>query len=454
MTITPRIVVVGGGLAGLSAAVECADRGAEVTLLESRSRLGGATWSRHHRRLGFEIDNGQHVFMRCCEAYRGFLNRIGVADRVFMQQRLSVPVWRPGESAFEIRRHALPAPAHLLPSLLSFRGLSLSERFHAAQVAARLSRLDPEDARLDDASLGDWLGARGSSANEIERLWDLLIRPTLNLPVREASLALAVKVMRTGFLDRADGADIGWSRVPLTELHGEAAAKALAMRGGRVHLRAEVDRIESSRSDGVVVHSRGQALMADAVILATPPDVACKLVPESASTERAALAKLETSPIVSLHIVLDRKVMDVPLGVALGSELEWIFDRSERLGNPSDQYLTVALSAAERWLGRSVRELEAISVAELHRVLPRARAARVVGFAATVERHATFRASPGTRALRPGAGTRIGRLYLAGAFTQTGWPATMEGAVRSGLAAARSAVAVETQPPNRRSRIS
>jgi len=141
-----HVVVVGGGLAGLRAAVGCAEAGARVTLLESRARLGGATWSRHHRGLGVEIDNGQHVFMRCCEAYLDFLERLGVRDRVFLQERLTVPVARPGKSLDWIRRSHWPAPAHLARSLLAYRPLPLAARLRAGLTARAVGALDPEDA--------------------------------------------------------------------------------------------------------------------------------------------------------------------------------------------------------------------------------------------------------------------------------------------------------------------
>jgi squalene-associated FAD-dependent desaturase len=437
-----RVVVVGGGLAGLSAAVACSDAGAFVTLLEARARLGGATWSR--RRFGLEIDNGQHVFLRCCEAYRGFLRRLGVEDRVTLQPRLAVPVAAPGRPRAWIRRHRLPSPAHLAPSLLRFRHLPPRERLRAARSARRLAGLDLGDSRLDARRFGDWLAEQGESPAAIERFWDLLIRPTLNLPAADASLALAAVVCQTGLLGDPAAGDIGWAKLPLSRVHGEPAEALLRAVGARIHLRSPVDRLEcpGEGSPGVcpAVWVRGQRLEAEAVILATPHQAAARLLPPAAGVDRDGLRRLGRSPIVNLHVVFDRPVMDLPFVASIDTPLQWIFDRSGAAGLARGQYLAVSLSAADAYLGLSRAELRGIFLPALEQLFPDARQARVERFFATCEREATFLQRPGTQRLRPGPRTASPGLFLAGAWTDTGWPATMEGAVRSGLAAARGAL--------------
>jgi squalene-associated FAD-dependent desaturase len=438
---TGHVVVVGGGLAGLQAAVACADAGARVTLLESRARLGGATWSRRHRGLGFEIDNGQHVFMRCCETYLAFLERLGVRDRVFLQERLAVPVARPGAGLDWIRRSRLPAPAHLASSLLRYRPLPVGARLRAGLTARAFTALDPDDPSLDRLSVGSWLRAKGETAASIERFWDVLIRATLNLAARDASLALATKVLRTGFLDRADGADIGWSTVPLAELHAAPARRLLERLGARVHCRAAVDAIEAHGLRGPAVRTRGERIEADAVILAAPHDAAADLLGGPAPETSEAAAALGRSPILNLHVVFDREVMALPFVAGVDSQLQWIFDRTRSAGLDRGQYLTVSLSDAAAYAGRSVSELRRLFEPELHALLPGTRAARISDFAVTSEPAATFRQAAGTGALRPAAGAAVADgVFLAGAWTATGWPATMEGAVRSGRAAAARAL--------------
>jgi len=436
----PHIAVVGGGLAGIAAALACGDAGARVTLLEARPRLGGATFST--RREGLWIDNGQHVFLRCCSAYRGLLSRLGVADRVRLQERLAVPVLGPRGSIAWLRRSRLPAPLQLLPSLLRYRHLPRRERLRAGLAARALAALDPEDPALDAASLGSWLAARRQSPASIERFFDLVLRATLNLPAPEASLALAALVFRTGVLGAGGAGDLGFARVPLQELHGEAAAGTLEAQGARVWLRARAARIELAADGRPVVRAGERSLACDAVVLAVPHDAAAALLPARAALDPAALRGLGASPIVNLHLLYDRRVLPFELAAGVATPVQWIFDRSAAAGPlaPGQQLLAVSLSAAEPWVGRSTAELRQVFEPALAELLPEARRARLLRFFATCERAATFRQGPGTRRLRPGHETGLARVALAGAWTDTGWPATMEGAVRSGLTAARAAL--------------
>jgi squalene-associated FAD-dependent desaturase len=413
--------VVGGGLAGLAAAVELADAGAEVTLFEARARLGGATFS--FERNGLWLDNGQHVALRCCTAYLDFLQRIGSGHLLPLQRRLDVPVLREGQQPASISRVNLPAPLHLAPSLLTYGPLSLGERAAAVRAALALKRLDPDDPALDRKSFGDWLRSHGQTANAVAALWNLIALPTLNLPAGEASLATAVKVFRTGLLDSADAADIGIPAAPFQQLHAEPAQAAIERLRGRVLLSSPV------RADDL-----DNLLAAGPVVLAVPPHAAAEFVPVDVDG-------LGASPIVNLHVHYDRKVLDVPLAAALGSPVQFVFDRTEPSGAGDGQLLAVSLSHAVDEIELSVASLRERYLPALERLLPAARGARVLDFAATHEPHATFRAAPGTRRLRPGPHSDRDGLYLAGAWTDTGWPATMEGAVRSGLAAARAALA-------------
>jgi squalene-associated FAD-dependent desaturase len=434
----PHVAVVGGGLAGLSAAIACLDAGARVTLFEARVRLGGATWSA--RRRGLAVDNGQHVFLRCCTAYLDFLRRLGVADRVVLQERLAVPVLAPGRPVAWIRRHALPAPAHLAPSLLRFHPLSLRDRLRAAHTARRLAGLQLADPSLDEHRFGDWLAQQGESAEAIDLFWDLLVRPTLNLPARDASLALATKVFQTGFLTRPDAADIGWAAVPLQELHAEPAEAALRAGDASLHLRSRVERVEGGPDERPGLRVDGQRIEADAVIVAAPHAAAAELLPPHAGVDARALRRLGAAPIVNLHVVFDRPLMQLPFAAGVRTPLQWVFDRTRAAGLERGQYLAVSLSAADEYAGRSREELQRIFLPAFEALFPAARGARVERFFATCEPAATFRQGPGTRALRPGPQTALHGVFLAGAWTDTGWPATMGGAVRSGLAAARRAL--------------
>ncbi|OPC80531.1 phytoene dehydrogenase [Embleya scabrispora] len=441
--MSARMVVIGGGLAGITAALTAADAGVEVTLLEGRPRLGGATFSL--RRDDMWLDNGQHVFLRCCTEYIAFLERIGSADKVHLQRRMDVPVRTPWGTRTRLARSGLPAPLHLSSALARYPLLTMAGRARVGLAALALRRLDPADPALDEATFAAWLDRFGVTAREREAMWDLIGIATLNLPATEASLAMAVKVFRTGVLDHNDGADIGWSLVPLQELHGDASARALAKAGVRVRLRARVDALDAG-AGGFAVHAGGERIEAEAVVLAVPHYDAARLLPAGALLLDDVLADpnlltgLGTSPIVNLHVVYDRPVLDVPLTAGVGSPVQWMFDRSAGHGLAPGRYVAVSLSAATREIDLTSAQLRDRFIPELARVLPAARQARVERFVVTKERSATFRPAPGSGRLRPGPRTAIPGLALAGAWTATGWPATMEGAVRSGLSAAREAL--------------
>jgi len=438
----PNVVVVGGGLAGISAALGAADGGARVTLLERRGKLGGLTWS--FRRKGRWFDNGQHVFLRCCSSYRSFLDRLGATDMVHLQSRLEVPVLAPGGTSSVISRSSLPAPLHLIGSLARYRHLSLGDRARLARPVLALRRLDLDDPSLDDVAFGPWLTAHGQRREAIAALWNLIALPTLNVSADDASLALAAMVFRTGLLDSADAGDIGWSKVPLGQLHGEQATRALADAGVDVVLGAAVDAIDA-RSETARVVSFGQAtLEADAVVVTTPPEIAAGLLP-GGGFER--VLGLGTSPIVNVHLVFDRRVSDLAMFACVNSPVQFVFDRTDsahfgdaEAGRDGEQCLSISLSAADADIGRRPEDLISGYFDALAEVVPAARDAQLIDGVVSRERSATFRAVPGSASRRPAVTTSIDRVLVAGAWCDTGWPATMEGAVRSGAAAAAAAL--------------
>jgi squalene-associated FAD-dependent desaturase len=437
-----RLGIIGGGLAGIAAALGAVDAGADVTLLERRPTLGGLTSSIQHNGLSF--DNGQHVFLRCCTEYRAFLERIGSDDEVYLQRRLEVPVLSPSGERATISRNALPAPFHLAASLVTYRHLSLQERVGLVRAAFALRRLDPEDRSLDEVSFADWLTRHGQSARAIDRLWNLIALPTLNVSAQDASLALAVKVFRVGLLDRSDGADMGWSKVPLATLHGSNALRALDASGVDTQLNTTATTVERSSSGSFVIGGADKTTTVDAVIVATSPRALATFgVPYGASIAE----DLGESPIVNVHLVLDRRVTDLAMAAAIDSPIEYLFDRTQSSGVTSGQCLTISLSAADRYLGVGSPELVATFLEALRQLLPAAREAQLVDAFVTRERAATFRASPGVGASRPAMTTEVPGLFLAGAWCDTGWPATMESAVRSGTQAASEALAYLSDSP-------
>jgi len=449
----PRVVVVGGGLAGIAAALDLAAGGAEVTLVEVRPRLGGAAYS--VSREGLEMDNGQHVFLRCCEAYRSLLERLGSSSLVSVQPRLRIPVLRPGKEPYVLRRGSLPPPLHLAGALVRYRHLPLRERLLAARAALALMRLSRARAHeLEGLTLGQWLAGHGQSSRAITSLWDLIALPTLNLPAREASLQLGAFVFQTGLLESAGGGDIGFHEHTLAETLGRPAERALADAGVRVLLgwraRGLVRTAEGYELLGGGGHDggEGEGLSAEAVVVALPHERAASmlepLVPDVAGGWRG----LGSSPIVNLHLLYDRQVLEEPFAAGVQTPVQYVFDRSRAGGAPAPhQYLAVSLSGASREMKLSVEQLRELYVPALRDLLPRTREARLELFLVTREHAATFRASPGSGSLRPRPGLVMPGLAVAGAWTATDWPATLESAVISGHAAARALIAdIEGRP--------
>ncbi len=459
-----KVVVVGGGLAGISASIALAETGADVTLLEARPRLGGATCS--FSRDGLTVDTGQHVFLGCCTAYRGLLAKLGMTGHATLQDRFDVTVLAPGGSASpggttpptpreprkaRLRRTALPGPLHMLPALGRYPFLSFTERMSVARPALAMRRVDPASPAVDAQRFGDWLAARGQSERTRRALWDLFSVSALNIAGDDASLALAAVVVKTGLLGRNNAADIGVPALPLGELHGDAGATLLAKLGAQVLLGTKVAGIdaggEGARFRVHLARNAGPAadIAADAVVLAVPHEKAAPLLPPGALPDRTVhgWAGLGASPIVNVHVIYDRPVMDLPFAAAIDSPVQWVFDRTRisgisasNHGRPGHQYLAISLSAADQYVDVPAARLREQFVPALAELFPAARDARVAEFFVTRERQATFRQAPGTGALRPKAATSRPGLVLAGAWTDTGWPDTMEGAVRSGLAAA------------------
>ncbi len=506
-----RIAVVGGGLAGISAALACADSGATVTLFEKRARLGGLTWSFSHD--GLSMDNGQHVFLRCCTAYIDFLDRIGSAGDVELQQRLDVTVLSPGTGATRdpgasgktrdageagdadgpgctpwpptaratLRRDRLPAPLHLGRSLLGYGLVPWGARARFASAALALAHIDLDDPALDQQTFASWLAQHGQGEKAISGLWDLICLPTVNLPAAQASLAMGAKVFQTGLLTDPSAGDIGWSRVPLGLLHGERAASALRKAGVEVRLGETVQAVHpvpatthgtspGGPMGGFAVRAASGDSEADGVVVALPHYCTEDILPTRALPDHCRPSHLASSPIVNVHVRFDRRVTNLPFFAGLGTDAQWVFDRTASSGASSSganssgasssganssgansagvgtgQYLAVSISAADDYIGARPEQLEAQVVASLRQLLPAAREARVVGTLVTREHHATFRAAPGSAADRAPTRTRVPALVLAGAWTATGWPPTMEGAVRSGVNAARAVLVATGQ---------
>jgi hydroxysqualene dehydroxylase len=412
-----RAVVVGGGLAGLSASLELVDAGHRVTLLEARPTLGGAVQTLPEREGDPDPppDNGQHIALGCFAAYTRFLERIGKAGAL-RRERLRLPVIAEDGSV-----------AHLgsgLSGLFRYRHLTLAERLEVARVARRVGAED--EAENQDKTFGALLRELGQSKRAIDRFWDVVVRPALNLRTDEAGANYGIHLVSTALLSGRRGAsDVLLPAESLGTMHGQAGAESLRRAGAEVRTDARVVEVDG----GGVTLASGERVDADAIVVAVPPQEAGRLLDEPEPG-------LGDSPIVSVHLLFDRPLLRHLVAGLLASPAHWVFDRGRLTGNPpaEGQYLTVVSSGVPELLPIRGKELVETVAGALTERLGRA---EVLWSRVSREPRATFAPAPGTLRLRPGGETDRPNVVRAGAWTATGWPATMEGAVQSGLNAAR-----------------
>jgi squalene-associated FAD-dependent desaturase len=447
------VVVVGGGLAGITAAVDLAEAGLSVAVLEARPWLGGATCS--FARRGLTIDNGQHAFLRCCRAYQDLLAKLGVARSVAIQDRLELAVLGAVAEGLDgpltVRRSVLPAPLHLAGALAGYRLLPKGERLKAAAAMAAVRFAGFGSPATDDISLAEWLSARGQDENARRLFWDLLSTAALGLTADQADLWLALSAIRTVVLSKRGNADIGVPAVPLSRLHSGPASALLSDLGVRVLLGVRAAAIQLSYRGGYdiwldpaapggqgrVLAGHPNALHAAGVVLAVPAWEAAALAPAELSGEVERWARLEAMPVLSLHVIYGSRVTALPYATAVDSPVRWVIDKTVPAGLHAGQYLAASVPAADSYVDLPASQLRIELLPELGRLFPAAIDAEVQDFFITRERRAQIRQVPGSQRLRASQPAGLPALALAGAWTDTGWPDTMEGAVRSGHSAAR-----------------
>ena len=439
----PRVAVIGGGLAGIAAACDLAVAGREVVLIERRRFLGGRAFSFPEPETGQEIDNGQHVFLGCCRAYIGLLERLKVTGNTHLAPRLEIPIFDREGRRGQLRGSRLPAPLHLVPSLLTYRHLAWLDRLRVLYggVCIQLTDRRRDRVALEQETFADWLRRRGQSEAAIANFWNLIILPTLNDDISEVSAEMGLMVFQEGVFASRDSACIGYAKVGLSQLVSEAASTFLADHGGQVLLGTAVRSIRVENDNITAVETSRGVVNADAYIAALPPAALVQLLPPglAAGDFFSRAGRIEHAPIVALHVWYDRPVMEDALACVTDSRLQWIFNKTRMQGESAEggQYICVSISGAWEYASNPRHEIEADLLRELARVFPRARRATVKRALVIKQPHATFRCLPGTDENRLPAKTPVSNLLLAGEWVRTGWPGTMEGAVRSGQIAAR-----------------
>ena len=436
----PTVAVVGGGLAGLAAGSALASSGFRVTLLERRPYLGGRASSYQHPGTGEVIDNCQHVLLGCCTNLIEFYERTGVANSIRWFDKMTF--LEPGGRASEIGPSSLPAPLHTAPAFLRAECLDLPDKLAIARAMLALAPMTPHDTGEPFLA---WLRRHGQTERAIDRFWKTILVSALNEDVDRMSVPYAAQVMRESFLKSPAAGRMGVPTIPLTDLY-DAAGEHIQARGGEVRCRTSVDSFRAEMSHVRLGIGSGVDLF-DYVVLAVPFDGLGKILPETSASQplRDSLARFETSPITGIHLWFDREISDLEHAVLLDRTIQWMFHKSKlqkRDNNGHGSYVELVVSSSKSLVDKSRQEIVDLAVQELKEFFPAARDAQLVKSTVIKEIHATYSPKPGVELNRPQAQTVWPRVFLAGDWTATGWPATMEGAVRSGYLAAQSVARV------------
>ena len=432
------VTVIGGGVAGMSAACALAEAGLRVRLVERRGYLGGRASSYLHPGVNEVIDNCQHVLFGCCTNLVGFYRRIGVADRIYWTSEMTMI--EPGGRRSPLGPSWLPAPLHGLPKLLSAHAFSLADKFALARAFTSLMRPVPAYSR---ETLGAWLRRHGQTQGAIERFWRLVIASALNADIDSIAMPYAAKVIRELFMNSAFAGSMGMSTVPLSELY-LGATEFLYQHGSEVLLNSNVEATEwdEETSQWTLAGPNGP-LVSDYLVLALPFEATAKLIPKMPPAEgteelTAKIEQHEHWPICSVHLWFDREITELDHAVLLDREVHWLYNQSRLQTGRGGHYIELVVSATRAFAALPREEAIRQALAELAEFFPSVKQAKLEKAALVKEVRATFGVPPGIDASRPTAVSPWPNCFLAGDWTATGWPSTMESAARSGHLAAEA----------------
>ncbi|MHB8301215.1 MAG: hydroxysqualene dehydroxylase HpnE [Acidobacteriaceae bacterium] len=452
---TPNIadvVVVGGGLAGLAAATALADSGHHVHLIERRPYVGGRASSYEHPGTGEVVDNCQHLLLGACTNLIAFYEKLGLQDRIRWFDRFTF--LGPGGKSTPIYPGSLPAPFHNAVSFLSAKAFSIPDKLAIGRVMLALFRGVPEDG---PENFQHWLSRNKQTTGAIEHFWKPLMHSALNDDLDRLSVHYAGRVIRTSFMSSPRAGHMGFPTVPLSELYGHAV-DYIRSRKGEVHLRSSVSGLDWDKDRRRwSVQLEGSSLQADAVVLALSFEAMQKLLPTLPPTPSGfgqqlsrQLDRFEHSPITGIHLWFDRRITELEHAVLLDTTIQWMFNKSrlqpETRAHVAGDYLELVVSASKTLVNKSRQEIIDLAMGELAQFFPAVREAKLVKAAVIKEVRATFCVTPGLEPYRPGPATGWPQLFLAGDWTSTGWPSTMEGAVRSGYIAAQELTSAAGKP--------
>ncbi|HEY6351781.1 MAG TPA: hydroxysqualene dehydroxylase HpnE [Candidatus Angelobacter sp.] len=429
-----NVAIIGGGLAGLATGCALSDAGFRVTLLERRPYVGGRASSYEHPGTGEVVDNCQHVLLGCCTNLVHFYQQLGVSNKIQWFDELTFI--EPGGRASRISPTFLPAPFHAMPSFFAASSLLFSDKLAIARaLRAMMTKSSvPDDPRQ---TFLEWLRRHKQTTRAIERFWKVVLVSALNEDLDRISVRYAIQVFRESFLKSAAAGRMGVPRVPLSELYS-SASDYIRSRGGDLLLRCSVNAISPLENSVRIACSGGEREF-DCAVLAVPFQAVPALLPGGAAAEslKQNLSKFEASPITGIHLWFDREITPLAHAVLLDRTIQWMFQKS-KFHDREGSYIELVVSASKSLVEKSRQEILDLALAELAEFFPQAEGAKVIKAAVIKEVYATYSILPGLDRYRPHATTVWPRLFLAGDWTATNWPATMEGAVRSGYLAAEA----------------
>ncbi len=442
-----QVIVIGGGLAGLSGAVALADAGLRVDLYERRPILGGRASSFIHPSSGEQVDNCQHVLLGCCVNLVDFYTRLGVADLIAFHE--TIPFIDESNRVSVIGPSRLPPPLHLLPSFLRLKSLGFADKLSIVRTVAGMVRHVMRNRKSDTVdvpapvSMKAWLKAHGASDRAVEAFWKPFLISALNDELDDIDADYGIRTAVRAFLINRRGYEVGLPAVPLGDLY-TPCIEYIERRGGRVVLDQGVQDISShgGRVTSITLQD-GSSVEAETYLSGLPFDALGRLLPERYATHPffSILNGLTVSPITAVHVWFDRPVTHLDYAAVIGRKIQWIFNQSIRdpdafaSGNPGT-YLGLVVSASDEWMKLPRQQIIDQAMDELRSLLPAVRKAELIKAVVVKEGRATFAPRPGCDALRPGPSCPLSNFFIAGDWVQTGWPATMESAVRSGYQAA------------------
>ena len=431
----PTAIVLGGGLAGLATAAALGGAGFQVDLFESRGFLGGRATSYPISSSGNDaevIDNCQHVLLRCCVNLLDFYGRLGVADKIQFHREFHFI--EPGGRVSALRRGALPTPLHFTESFWKLSFLSLADKLGIARAMLALRSEREKRADLSRISMLQWLREKRQTETAIQRFWSPVLVSAINEDLDRMAAVHGFQVFWLGFLARANSYEMGIPATPLGELYASDAWRG--MEHVRMHLRAPVERVIAEGACVRALVARGEKYTAGYYVSTLP----FEKLPAVAPDLGLGLEKFEHSPITGIHLWFDRPVTDLPHAALLDRTIQWMFNKS------GGRYLQLVVSASRSLVPMNRADAIALAVRELAEFFPAVKDAQLEKAHVVKELRATFSAGPGLEEMRPGCATKFGNFFLAGDWTRSGWPATMEGAVRSGYLAAEAVTRAAGRP--------